>query len=99
MARGEPKSLQTLLPRALGRLAADSKSAVALGPVWKAVAGEAIARSARPVRLDDRVLTLEVASKNWARELEARSAELLELLNAALGGQRIGRLVFEVKRP
>jgi predicted nucleic acid-binding Zn ribbon protein len=97
VASNELRSAQTLLPRLLGRLSRESGNPRGLFPVWQRVAGEPIARSARPVAIEAGVLVIEVPDRNWAAELTRREPELRERLCAEVGGW-ITRLDFRVAR-
>ena len=50
-------------------------------------AGPAIAAAARPTAERDGVLTVTCEAAVWAQELELMGCELIERLNAALGGE------------
>jgi predicted nucleic acid-binding Zn ribbon protein len=89
-----PKDFQpveALLSPMLARLAREG-GAVALGPVWLQVAGPQIARQVRPVAFEGGALVLEASTARWQSEVSALAANLLEKLNAALGGERVERL-------
>ncbi len=94
MARGEPKSLESLLPRVLARLAGESGKAHALAPVWAAVVGPHLSRNTHPEALRGTTLVVAVAGAEWARSLEAESASLCEQLNARLGPGTVTELAF-----
>jgi predicted nucleic acid-binding Zn ribbon protein len=94
MARSEPKSLESLLPRVLARLAGESGRGNALAPVWSAVVGAHIARHSSPQVLEGTTLVVSVASAEWARTLEAEAPAVCERLNARLGPGRVTALAF-----
>lgn len=54
--------------------------------VWEAAVGETIASQARPAAERDGVLTVLCTASVWASELTMMSSEVLEKVNAALGG-------------
>jgi predicted nucleic acid-binding Zn ribbon protein len=59
---------------------------------WAGAAGEAIAAEATPVSERDGVLHLRCRSAVWAQEVELLAPDLVERLNAALGGPEIGAI-------
>jgi predicted nucleic acid-binding Zn ribbon protein len=96
-----PKDFQpveALLSPMLARLARGG-GAVALGPVWSQVAGPQISRQVRPVAFEDGALVLEAATPRWQAEVSLLAAELLQKLNAALGGERVERLLVRLASP
>ncbi|MCP3100410.1 DUF721 domain-containing protein [Myxococcus sp. K15C18031901] len=97
MARSEPKSLESLLPRVLGRLAGESRRGHALAPVWEAVVGSHIARHAMPRALEEGTLVVAVRSAEWARTLEAEAAKLCAQLNEKLGAGTVRALAFRLE--
>ncbi|WP_164014023.1 DciA family protein [Pyxidicoccus trucidator] len=99
MARSEPKSLESLLPRVLARLAGESGRGQALAPVWVAVVGPHLARHTSPHALHGTTLVVTVAGEEWARSLEAEAASLCEGLNARLGPGTVKTLTFRLERP
>ncbi|MGC9505192.1 DciA family protein [Baaleninema sp.] len=52
--------------------------------LWAEVAGDAIARYSRPVRLSRQVLQVAVATPVWAQQLQFKRRRLLASLNARL---------------
>jgi predicted nucleic acid-binding Zn ribbon protein len=83
------------LSAALSDLTATLVPATALARVqraWEGAAGPAIAAAARPVAERDGVLTVSCEAAVWAQELDLMAAELLDRLNAALGGQVLREL-------
>jgi len=97
MARSEPKSLQSLLPRVLVKLAGESGRGHALAPVWEAVVGPHIARHATPRALEGGTLVVAVLGAEWARTLEAESASLCARLNEQLGAGTVRALAFRLE--
>ena len=58
---------------------------------WEAAVGPGIAKHARPLRVVDGVLWVEVSHPAWRSELHYRKRQILEILNAgrpALGSDR-----------
>jgi predicted nucleic acid-binding Zn ribbon protein len=97
MARSEPKSLESLLPRVLARLAGESGHGRALEPVWASVVGPHLARHTTPHALQGTTLVVTVAGAEWARSLEAQAASLCEGLNARLGPGTVTALAFRLE--
>ncbi len=96
MARQEPKSLESLLPRVLARLAEESGKGHALAPVWAAAVGSQIAKHTSPYTLQGGTLVVTVASAEWARTLSLEQASLCERLNARLGAGTVTALSFRL---
>jgi predicted nucleic acid-binding Zn ribbon protein len=97
MARSEPKTLESLLPRVLARLAEESGRGQALNPVWASVVGPHLARHTRPHALQGTTLVVTVDGEEWARSLEAEAASLCEQLNARLGADAVRALTFRME--
>lgn len=96
MARQEPKSLESLLPRILARLAEESGKGHSLAPVWAAAVGPQIAQHTSPYTLQAGTLVVTVASVEWARTLSLEEASLCERLNARLGAGTVKALSFRL---
>ncbi|MFL5344680.1 MAG: DciA family protein [Hyalangium sp.] len=96
MARQEPKSLESLLPRILARIAEESGKGHSLAPVWAAAVGPQIARHTSPYTLQAGTLVVTVASAEWARTLSLEEASLCERLNARLGAGTVKALSFRL---
>jgi predicted nucleic acid-binding Zn ribbon protein len=58
---------------------------------WGAAVGPAVARATR-VKLDEGVLIVETASRQWSREIERSSAVILHRLQSYLGDETIARI-------
>ncbi|MBJ6762340.1 DUF721 domain-containing protein [Myxococcaceae bacterium JPH2] len=97
MASSEPKSIESLLPRVLARLAGESGRARPLTPVWTAAAGPHIARHCTPHVLEGTTLVLTVASAEWAQALTREAASLCERLNERLGEGTVTALAFRLE--
>ena len=97
MARSEPKTLESLLPRVLTRLAGESGRAMSLMPIWVAAAGANIARHSRPHQLDGKTLIITVESAEWAQALTREAASLCERLNERLGPGTVTALAFQLE--
>jgi predicted nucleic acid-binding Zn ribbon protein len=97
MDRREPKSLESLLPRVLGRLAQESGKAHALGPVWAHAVGPQISKHTSPYTLEGHTLVVTVASAEWAQTLQREEAALCERLNERLGPGAVTALTFRLE--
>jgi predicted nucleic acid-binding Zn ribbon protein len=95
MERREPKSLQSLLPRVLSRLAEESGKGRPLAPLWEAVVGPHIARHSTPHSLRRGTLVVTVESAEWALNLSRQEAELRARLNEHLGAGTVTALEFQ----
>lgn len=83
------------LAEALGALQASLAPATLLAEVqrvWPEVAGEAIAREARPEHERDGTVTVACSAAAWAQELELMAPLLIERLNAAVRRGEVRRL-------
>jgi len=94
MARRDLTSVKALLPSVLAGISRRSGGARHLRPIWNEAVGEAIARCAEPISLEDGVLLISVSSESWARELARQEGELLERLRQRLGVGTVARLSF-----
>jgi predicted nucleic acid-binding Zn ribbon protein len=92
---GRPERVGGLVSTLLERLAiterVDRAGAIA---EWDDVVGEHIAGVARPLRVRDRTLFVEVKSAAWLMELTMMRRELLRRLNANRRRGRIEKIVF-----
>ncbi len=91
MSRPAPRPLAVALDGLTSTLAPSTVLA-RVQALWPAIAGEAIARAARPSAERGGVLTVTCAAAVWAQELELMAHELIPRLNAALGDQSIHQL-------
>ena len=92
------RSLRSLLPDALARLAAGGGEA-ALQSLWRGVIGGTIAQNTRARSFSHGVLRIEVSSPAWRATLESEEAALRARLNAVLRTTSVERLEFEIRRP
>ena len=65
---------------------------------WASVAGEAIAKVSRPVRVRDGVLYVEVESGAWVQELSFRRRQFVELIGDRYRAIGLKDIRFELKR-
>jgi predicted nucleic acid-binding Zn ribbon protein len=96
VSRSAPRPLTT----ALGGLTRELSPASTLARVqelWGQVAGPAIALAAQPTAEREGVLTVGCESSVWAQELTLMQGDLLNRLNAALGGEPIRELRCRVR--
>jgi len=83
------------LAEAIGALSTRLEPATplaALQRVWPAVVGEVIAAEAHPTAARGGVVTVSCRSAVWAQELDLMALELVDRLNAELGGDAVSRL-------
>jgi predicted nucleic acid-binding Zn ribbon protein len=95
MRRIAPRSLS----HALEGVARDVAPATTLARVqaaWPEVAGPGLAAAATPISERNGTVTVSCESGIWAHELELLGADLLQRLDAAVGGTRIQKLRFQV---
>jgi predicted nucleic acid-binding Zn ribbon protein len=84
--------MSRLAPRPLSHALTQASTLAHVQEVWAGVAGPALAAAARPTAERDGVLSVTCEASVWAQELDLMSAELIERLNASLGGERIREL-------
>jgi predicted nucleic acid-binding Zn ribbon protein len=80
------------ISRALDQVVRHTTPATTLARVqqaWAEVAGPVVAEEADPVSERAGVVTVRCRSAVWAQELELLSGDLVERLNAALGGHSV----------
>lgn len=86
-----------LLPKILERAGNNRELAEAAAIIaWKRVAGEGLARHAKPTVLRDTTLTVEVADEVWKRQLQRMSAELISRMNRLLKRELVKAIDFRV---
>ena len=89
--------LSTVIDRLLGqyRPTADA-SLLKVWDIWEQAVGSSIAANARPVAFKDRLLLVHVSSSTWLYHLRFMQKEMLEKINAALGGDRVHSVKLKV---
>lgn len=92
--RRAPAEVGSILQGILGRI--DPENRIGLWRKWDAVVGEPIASHARPNRLEDGVLVVDVSSHSWAQELQHLKGDLVTRLNGAFGERKIREIYFVV---
>jgi len=94
-SEGDPKPIRGLVGAILKKLGvAEQVERAAIFSEWEDRVGEKIARRARPVRLNEGTLFVEVESSSWMMELQMMKRELMERINAGRESGRIEKLVF-----
>lgn len=63
---------------------------------WRNIAGESLSEHAVPVRLDQKRLTIAVATERWEKYLRDLSGQMIFKLNSALGQAAVTFIDFEV---
>jgi predicted nucleic acid-binding Zn ribbon protein len=95
--RGAAPPIGALVPGVLARLGlAEGVERWRAVVEWEAIAGEALARHAKALRVDGTTLVVQAENSYVMFELSHRKAELLDRLRAHLGAERIAdvRLVL-----
>lgn len=87
VARSELKPLFAVMPQTLAKLAETSGRGELLEAAWRRAVGERIAAEASCEAFAHGTLHLRVRDLAWAKELSSRRAELIQRLNAELGGE------------
>ena len=93
MKRLAPRPLSGALDGFVGDVAPDTLLARVQG-AWKGVAGPRLAEAAAPVSERDGVVTVACESGVWAQELDLLAPDLLDRLEAALGGRQVAKFRF-----
>ncbi len=65
---------------------------------WAEAVGELAARQSRPAVLSGRLLIVEVDSPGWVDELDSRAGSIRRRINARLGRDVVGRIVYRLSR-
>lgn len=91
MRRRGPRPLSAALEQ-LGHQTAPPTLLARIQSAWPETVGAAIAAEARPVAERAGTVTVACRSAAWASELELLAPDLLDRLNAALGGDAGGPL-------
>lgn len=92
---GAPTPISGLVGALLKKLGvAEQVERAAVFDEWEERVGERIAERARPVRINEGTLFVEVESSSWMMELQMMKRELMERLNAGRESGRIEKLVF-----
>lgn len=95
MRRRAPRRLALALEGFTATLAPPTVLARVQG-LWTDVVGETLAEECRPVSERDGAVTVACRSSVWAQELAMMETDLVERLNAALGGAGVAELRFRV---
>lgn len=86
-----------LLPKILDGVGSNREFSEAAAIIaWKRVAGEGLARHARPTSLRNATITVEVADEVWKKQLQRMSAELISRVNKLLRHEIVKAIDFRV---
>jgi predicted nucleic acid-binding Zn ribbon protein len=91
VSRHAPRSLSFALED-LTAVLAPVTTLARVQQTWEQTLGARIAAAGTPISERDGVLTVVCADSVWAAELELMGPELVERLNAAVGGESIHKL-------
>jgi predicted nucleic acid-binding Zn ribbon protein len=91
MNRRAPRTLTPALDGLVATLA-PATTLAHVQRVWELTTGPAIASAARPSAERDGVLTVTCEAAVWAQELHMMAADLVPVLNAAIGADAIREL-------
>lgn len=81
-----PRALSELLGRLLGRtLGEDAPAANDVFSRWRVIVGDAVADNVTPVRLEGKVLTVEVTENAWATQLKFLERRIVATLREHAG--------------
>jgi hypothetical protein len=86
-----------LLPKMLERAGNNRELSQAAAIIaWKRIAGEGLARHARPTRLHETRLTVEVADDVWKKQLQRMSSELISRVNKLMKRELVTAIDFRI---
>jgi hypothetical protein len=85
-------SLETIIAKALHRAPADESALLA----WTVACGSAVAERTRALSFSDGILQIEVADREWRRELASLAPRYLALINK-YSATPVKRIEFVVK--
>jgi predicted nucleic acid-binding Zn ribbon protein len=74
----------------------NDKNLLEVWDIWADTVGAAIAANAHPAAFKGDLLLVHVRSSTWLHHLHFLEKEMIEKLNAALGGLRVRALKFKV---
>lgn len=96
---GKPlKPLNDVLGKVLRRMKmSDETSALGLFSQWRTIVGGGVADHVTPLRLEKRILTVEVDDAAWATQLKFLEAQLLSTLKEHVGNE-VDALHIKVRR-
>ena len=95
----EPPAICELMDEFLSRKRFSFRmSRMLLPQKWVQIAGEAIARNARPVKIEKKKLYLSVSNAAWMNELTYLKDELIEKINSMAHGELIEDISMRVGR-
>jgi len=95
----EPPAIRELMDEFMSRKRFSFRMSRMLLPQrWAEIAGEAIARNARPVKIEKKKLFLTVSNAAWMSELSYLKADLIEKINSMAGGSFIEDISMRVGR-
>ena len=95
----EPRDVGSSLRRVVGGLSGGGGSGiVAVLGCWDEVVGEGVGAHARPRRLTNGVLGVDVDEPGWATQLRYLRAEMIEQINTRLGSEVVHTIELRVSR-
>ena len=96
----EPRQISGALARVVGGLSGPGgdRDIVAVLGCWDAVVGEHVATHARPRRLRDGVLVVEVDEPGWATQLRYLRSTMTAEINEHLGDDAVDSIEVRVAR-
>ena len=98
--RTQPEALGALVPSLLEDLGFESTRVLTrIVEHWETIAGQDVARHARPAAIRGQVLEVEAEASVWVQTLRLRAPEILGRLAAALGAEAPRELWIRIGRP
>lgn len=86
-----------ILPDVLNDCRRDSAADLtAVGEIWQAVAGTAIAENTQPAAFKGRLLLVHVSSSVWLHQLQFVKQDLIDKVNAAAGRHLVEDITFKI---
>lgn len=93
-----PRPLNDVLAKVLRRMKmSDETSAMGLFSQWRQIVGDGVADHVTPLRLEKRILTVEVDDAAWATQLKFLESQLLSTLKENVGDE-VDALHIKVRR-
>jgi predicted nucleic acid-binding Zn ribbon protein len=95
----DPRDVGSSLRRVVGGLSGGGGSGiVAVLGCWDEVVGEGVGAHARPRRLSNGVLGVDVDEPGWATQLRYLRSQMIEQINTRLGNDVVQSIELRVKR-
>ena len=71
-------------------------SLIRVWEIWEQAVGSAISACARPAAFKDCILLVHVSNSTWLHHLRFLEQDMVAKINAALGGNYVGKITFKI---